>query len=131
MRHWVAIVSEEQFTSERLYARELVTVPAGPADELKFKQVNEGHTIALEFEYRTRTNAVPVNQMTHHIRAIDRMRQHMLLSISWVPRTRSSDITYLKRPRGPLLWASAGFAGFMFVLFRFLKSRRNSDDYSD
>lgn len=103
---------------------------AGPADELKFKQVNEGYTIAMEFEYRTRTNTVPVDQMTHHIRALDRMRQHMFLSISWVPGT-SSDITYLKRPRGPLLWASAGFAGFMFVLFRFLKSRRNCDDCSD
>jgi hypothetical protein len=29
MRHWVAIVGAEQFTTERLYARELVTVPGG------------------------------------------------------------------------------------------------------
>lgn len=30
MRHWVAIVSEEEFTTERLYAREHIRVPAGP-----------------------------------------------------------------------------------------------------
>ena len=29
MRHWVGIVSEEQFTTERLYARESVVVDAG------------------------------------------------------------------------------------------------------
>jgi hypothetical protein len=29
MRHWVGIVSEEQFASERLYARDTVAVPAG------------------------------------------------------------------------------------------------------
>jgi hypothetical protein len=29
MRHWVAVVSAEQFGTERLYAREQVTVPAG------------------------------------------------------------------------------------------------------
>jgi hypothetical protein len=31
MRHWVGIVSEEQFTTERLYARESVVVDAGTA----------------------------------------------------------------------------------------------------
>lgn len=31
MRHWVGIVSEEQFTTERLYARESLTVDAGTA----------------------------------------------------------------------------------------------------
>src|SRR5262245_27752039 len=29
MRHWVGIVSEDQFATERLYARETVAVPAG------------------------------------------------------------------------------------------------------
>ncbi len=30
MRHWVGIVSDEQFATERLYARDTVSVPAGP-----------------------------------------------------------------------------------------------------
>ncbi len=29
-RHWLGVVPEEQFASERLYARERVSVPAGP-----------------------------------------------------------------------------------------------------
>jgi hypothetical protein len=41
MRQWVAIVSEDQFTTERLYARDGVTVPAGPAE------VEEGDAVAL------------------------------------------------------------------------------------
>jgi hypothetical protein len=41
MRHWVGIVSEDQFTTERLYARELVTVPTGPTS------AEEGDTVAL------------------------------------------------------------------------------------
>ena len=29
MRHWVGVVSDEQFVTERLYARETIAVPAG------------------------------------------------------------------------------------------------------
>jgi hypothetical protein len=41
MRHWLAVVSADQFTTERLYARDLVTVPAGPGE------ADEGDSVAL------------------------------------------------------------------------------------
>lgn len=41
MRHWVAIVSEDQFTTERLYAREHIRVPAGASEPA------EGDPVAL------------------------------------------------------------------------------------
>jgi len=45
MRHWVAIVSEEQFTTERLYTRDLVTVRGETVPDQGGAQ--EGDPVAL------------------------------------------------------------------------------------
>src|SRR5688572_2214644 len=44
MRHWVAIVSEQQFTNERLYARDLIAIPSTGAGAM---EAEEGDLVAL------------------------------------------------------------------------------------
>jgi hypothetical protein len=97
----------------------------GPADQLSFKRTSRQRSVTQEYEYRTRTNSVPVERIAEHIDAHNRMRNLAGLSLSWVPPSPSTGD--IETPHGPVIWIGVCFASAMFIASRVLSARRNVD----
>ncbi len=99
----------------------------GPADELIYKRVSSGRVITLEYDYRTKTDSVPVAKLKEHFQARQRMLDCIGTTLTWRPRTEALTNKPM-RSSGIGWWITVGFAAVMVGIFTVIHSRRSDGE---
>ena len=95
----------------------------GPGDELIYSRVSSGHTMTLNYNYRTLCDSVAPSRVAEHIRARRQMIDCTGLSLGWMPWAGQRANTMPARPRGPAAWIIGTFCVIAIGIFVFIKRR--------
>ena len=99
----------------------------GPGDELIYSRVSSGHTMTLNYNYRTLCDSVAPSKVAEHIRARRQMIDCTGLSLGWMPWAGQHAITMPARPRGPAAWIIGIFCVVAVGVFVFIKRRSDHE----